>query len=399
MAKDNEGQTLRDYGKRKKRYRRIRAFVICLLLFAIGLAGLAYWYRLNNMVYHNYEISHTTPNTGGIDTQYISFGSSVVKYNKDGAEAIDKEGKALWNATYEMTDPIADTCGDYVVIADRGNKSIHIFHKKGEIGSINTLHNIIKVRVANQGVVAALMEEEDTSYIKLFYTDGIEATSSEESSILTEIASNVNENGFPTDIALSKDGKKLVVNYLSINSGKLLNQIGFYNYGEVGQNQNDNMVGGFKYEGIVIPRIEFLNNDTVCIYKENGLVLYSMRETPNLITEINYDVKIKSILHSSKYTGVVLEGEEGKQKQLLLYDLKGNLALDQEVEFDYKKIFITGEEVVMYDNLSCYIMKTNGKEKFKYTFTSNISALYPVNHLDYYLLVNATEVSGITLVE
>jgi len=94
-----------------------------------------------------------------------------------------------------------------------------------------------------------------------------------------------------------------------------------------------------------------------------------------------------------------LEGEEGTPGQILLYDLKGNKVLEHELDFEYDKIFLSGDDIIMYDNLSCRIMKINGKEKFRYTFAANISALYPINNLDRYFLINASEISEIKLAE
>jgi hypothetical protein len=399
MASEIEGQALRDYGNRKKRYRRIRMFIISMLFIAAAIAGIIYWLRLTNMTYQSYTVTNTIPNTGESTSNYISFGSAVVKYNKDGAAAINSEGDILWNGSFEMTDPIADTCGDYVVIADRGNKSIHIYNKSGEVGSIITVYNISKVEIARQGVVAAMMMDGETSYIKLFYADGSEAISSEDSSTLCEIEKSLKEDGYPMDFALSEDGKKLAVSFLSFNSGKLKSMIGFWNFGEVGKNEINNFMGGYEYEDIVIPSVTFLNNDVACAYKENGIMMFYMPEIENIIYDENYERKIKSVFHNEKYTGVVLESEEGTSAQLLLYDLKGKKVLDKKLDFEYNKIMVSGEEIVMYDNLSCIVMKTNGKVKFRYTFTSNLAAFYPVNHLNKYFLINASEISEITLQE
>ena len=399
MAREIEGQTLRDYGNRKKRYRRIRTFIICMLLLAVVVVGLVYWYRLTNMSYQNYEVTNTTPNTGEYTANYISYGNAVVKYSKDGAVAIDENGDLLWNGSYEMMDPIADTCGDYVVIADRGSKSLYIFNQKGEVGNITTLYDIVKVEIAKQGVVAALMEEGEMSYTKLYYADKSVAASSEDSNVLCEIELNVNEDGYPMDIALSEDGEKLIVIYLTVTSGELVSNIVFYNFGEVGQSKVDRITGAYIYEGSIIPKVTFLNNDVACVYKEDGFMLYSMPEIPKLIHQEDLKSKITSVIHSEKYTGVVLEGEEGTPRQILLYDLKGNKVLEQELDFEYDKIFLSGDDIIMYDNLSCRIIKINGKEKFQYTFAANISALYPINNLDRYFLINASEISEIKLAE
>lgn len=390
MAKENSGKTLRDYGQRRKRYRRVRALFIYALILLSIVVGVLYLIKLYNKSYQSYEIIHTISNTGEAAEGYLSYGNDVVKFSKDGAVAMDKDGDLIWNGSYEMTDPIADICDKYVVVADRGKKSLVIFNEKGVAGEITTLYDIVKVRVAAQGVVAVLMEDGGMNNITLYSKDGTN---------LGEKVTYINDSGYPLDIALSSDGEKLVVSYLSVTTGKLNSTVAFFNFGEVGQNQTDRFVGGYDREEIVIPRVVFLNNDVVGVYKENGFMIYSMRETPKLRFEETLEQKIQSVLYNEKYVGVVLKGEEASSNLLLLYDLDGDKVLERKLNVTYDKISLSGDEIIMHDNLSCVILKTNGKEKFRYTFDSNIDAFYPINRLDRYYLINSLEISEIKLLE
>jgi hypothetical protein len=148
-----------------------------------------------------------------------------------------------------------------------------------------------------------------------------------------------------------------------------------------------------------VPRITFLDNDTVCAFKENGLLIFTMEEIAELATEETIEGKIESVLHNRKYAGMVIRENGDKETRLLLYDLRGKKILDKKLDFEYESIYLSGDEVIMYDDLTCVIYKADGKEKFRYTFTSNISALYSINNLDRYFLVNPQEILEIQLVE
>ena len=303
MAKEIEGQTLREYGNRRKRYRRIRNTIIGMLLVAIIVVVGIYLYLLYNKDYQSYEVISSQAVTGASGNGYLIYNGGIVKYSRDGAVAIGKDGDLLWNGSYEMMDPIADSCDDYVVVADRGNKLIHIFNEKGFVSSIITLYDIIKVEVGNKGVVAVLMENGDNSYLKLYYEDGTVVSDSNEDGLLSEIVKNVEDAGYPIDFSLSNDGKKLVVSFLSFTSGKLVSSVGFYNFGEVGQNFLDRFVGGFEEKEIIIPKVAFLGNDTVCIYKENGYLFVHAGETGTDTGE-TFDNKIQSIFFNEKYNSL-----------------------------------------------------------------------------------------------
>jgi hypothetical protein len=391
MSMENEGQALRDYGNRKKRLKRRRNIVISTLLLVVAVVGTVYLFSLLNRNYKSYEVLKAIDNTGENTAGYLSYGSSVVKYSRDGAVAYDKDGNLIWNGSYEMKEPIADTCGKYVVVADRGGKSVQIFNGKGSVGNFTTTYNILKVEVASQGVVAALMEDGEEDYIYLYDVDGTE---------LVHKKTNVNDAGYSLDISLSNNGEKLVISYLSVTKGELLSTVAFYNFGEVGQNYTDGFVGGYAFKGEVVPRVVFVNNDTACAYKDNGFLIYAMKEKSYMVhEELFEDSKIQSVLYNENYIGIVLEAGEAEPKKLLLYDLEGNKVLEKKLEFDYSKIFLTDKEIIMYDNLSCIILKINGSEKFRYTFDSNIAAFYPINDLDRYFFINESKISEILLAE
>ena len=389
MSRENENQVLRGYISRKKRYIRIRNMVIVALLFAVVFIGLIYTIYRYNRSYHSYKVIKTTDLAGDNSGGYLSYGSSVIRYNKDGAAAYDKSGNVIWKGSYDMSDPIADTCGQYVVIADRGGKSVHIYNNKREVGSYSTDYEISRVSVADQGVVAVLMEEGDKNYITLYDVDGTD---------LVKFDRDVNVIGYPMDMSLSEDGQKLVLSCLSVAKGDLECNVGFYNFSDVGKNYTNRYVGGYSFKkGILSPRVKFLNNDTVCVYKENGFVIYSMKQMPIDLKEVNFKEKIKSIIYNKSYTGVVLESADGSSKHLMLYNLKGKQVLDKTFNFEYTKILMTDKEIIMYNDLNCMIMKTSGKIKFQHKLDNAISVFYPINNLDRYYLIQEGKLSEIQL--
>ncbi len=392
MAREMEGQqSIRDYRSRKKRSRRIRIYAFAALLLIFLTAGAIYLFRLSQRSYSSYEVSGSIPNTEENLSGYLPYNGSAVRYGLDGAVAFDEKGKLLWNGSYEMQDPIADVCEKYVVIADRGNKEVRVYNENGEAASFRMEHAIIKASVAQQGVTAILMGDKNNHYIKLLDLKGEE---------LVDQGYPISKYGYPMDIDLSNDGKKLAMILMKVNQGKIVNEVGFWNFGEVGKNLKDRFAGGFSYEEDqnIMPSVTFLDNNTACAFKDNGFILYSVPEYPEAVMEEKVEGYIRSVLHSSKYVGLVVEGENGSS-QLLLYDHKGKKLLDKKLELKYNNIFLSGDEIILYDHVSCQILKTDGKEKFHYTFPTNISAFYPLNHLDRYLFISADEVSEIRLLE
>lgn len=391
MGNENEGRSLKEYGNRKKRYkRRRRAIVIAVLLLLAVIVGI-YLLRLYNRTYQSMSVMTSKDITEDSTIGYLRYGSSMVKYGRNGVEAIDMDGNPLWNGSYELQEPIADTCGKYVVIAGKGSKEIHIYNQKGEVANLPTDYDIMKVEIASQGVVAVLMEDGDANYIKLYDLDGTE---------LATKNTHTDNEGFPLDFSLSEDGKKLVTSYLSYTGGKLTDTVAFYNFGEVGQNNLDNCTGGYAFDdGILAPKVAFVNNDTVCVFKDNGFTLYAMKEIQNKIKTENVEGQIQSVFYNKEYIGMVLQTEGTSAKSIVLYDLSGKRILKKALDFDYEKIYLADNEIILYDNMSCLIMKLNGKTKFRYTFDMNIEAIFPINGFDRYFVAGDNKLNAIQLKE
>lgn len=94
-------------------------------------------------------------------SQFLAYGNGFIKYSNDGAIYTDANDEVYWNQTYEMKEPMADVCEDYVALADKGGTEIYIMNQAGMQGKIETPMNISRISVANQGVVAVWMESDE----------------------------------------------------------------------------------------------------------------------------------------------------------------------------------------------------------------------------------------------
>ena len=391
MAIELEKHDLRSYELRKRKHKQLVTIIIIVsIIIVIGIIIFAVNLILHKN-YTSYQVIHKTERSDSSSAKYDRYKTGVLRYSRDGAMAMDGAGNLLWNGTFEMKDPIADVCDKYVAISDRGYKSLEVFNGEGGMTTINVPNPIIKTEIANQGVTAVLMDGEEVNYIGIYSEDGEELVSTR----------TVNEkDGFPVDLSLSDDGRKLVTSYLSISSGKVQSKITFYNFGGVGQNYVDNIVGGFDYGQTIIPNIEFINNNTVCAFGDNRFSLYSMNQTPKVVYEETFKSEIKSIFHSDKYVGFVLNNSDKEDKyRILLYDLQGKVILNKAINYNYDNIYVSEDEIILYSNLEWIILHNDGEEKFHYTFDSDISYILPVNNMDKYIIIDNQNIEEVKLTE
>jgi hypothetical protein len=150
----------------------------------------------------------------------------------------------------------------------------------------------------------------------------------------------------------------------------------------------------------LVPDVEFITNDIAAAFGDNKFSLYSIEQTSKLIYEENLTKEIKTVLHNEKYIGFIFNNSEGNDKyQLVLYDLQGKRILDKGINFEYDTAMLSGDEIILYSNLDWRIIKTNGQEKFKYTFTNNISYIMPFNNADKYLVIENQKIDEVKLIE
>ena len=348
--------------------------IVCALLLAIYLFCV---YR----TYNNYKVRKTIKIETGTNSQYQAFGEFVVKYSNDGISYINGT-ETIWNEAYEMKSPIVDVCGDYLAIADKNSNTIYIFNKKGKVGEVNTSYPIIKIEVAQQGVVAALLEEASANYIELYDKEG---------NLIVSHKSLLSENGFPLSFSISNDGEKMMTSYLSIKEGSTENQVIFYNFSNVGKDEVDRVVGTFnQYGETIVPAVYFVSNEDAIAIGDNVLTIYKMKEKPTIRKEIKFDKEIQKVFYNEKYVGLIFENSKGDTPcKMEVYSLSGEKIMSKEIEMNLDHVKFAGKNVLMYDDVTCELISLKGVVKFKHVFTKQLDAIVPMESTNTFLLMKS----------
>ena len=356
--------------------------IVCALLLAIYLFCV---YR----TYNNYKVRKTIKIETGTNSQYQAFGEFVVKYSNDGISYINGT-ETIWNEAYEMKSPIVDVCGDYLAIADKNSNTIYIFNKKGKVGEVNTSYPIIKIEVAQQGVVAALLEEASANYIELYDKEG---------NLIVSHKSLLSENGFPLSFSISNDGEKMMTSYLSIKEGSTENQVIFYNFSNVGKDEVDRVVGTFnQYGETIVPAVYFVSNEDAIAIGDNVLTIYKMKEKPTIRKEIKFDKEIQKVFYNEKYVGLIFENSKGDTPyKMEVYSLSGEKIMSKEIEINLDHVKFAGKNVLMYDDVTCELISLKGVAKFKHVFTKQLDAIVPMESTNTFLLMTKNKIEEISL--
>ncbi len=250
--------------------------------------------------------------------------------------------------------------------------------------------DIVSVRVANQGTTAVLMQKDGISYIQLYDKDG---------NNLAEGQISIKNSGYPLDIALSNDAIKLAVTMLDINEGNIKSMITFYNFGSVGQNEIDHMVGSCSYSDMVIPQIEFVTNDRMLAFGDSKVYIFEGTQKPTQSKEIDIKNEVKSFFFNKDYLGFIQNKEdEENTRHMEIYDTKGGHIMSKDFVLDYDTIeFLANNEICIRNEKECLIYNTYGVKHFVQTFDSPLIKIISGTSSRYYTFILEDTVEKVKL--
>lgn len=364
---------------------------VLVVLFVIG-AYFARGFFGKNPVYTGCMTLQSTDRADSRSASYVKYGDGFLRYSKDGIAYYNADNIPQWNASYEIQQPVIDIREDYCAVAGVGDSWIYVFNKSGAVMSVDTVLPIISVSVAANGCVAAILEDGNTQYIDMYDTTGEKAY---------RIKTTISGNGVPMSISISNDAVKLMVAYTDIDNNNISTSVAFYNFGEVGKNMAERLVGGFdQYDGMLVPQVRFITADTAIAVATGKLSIYSINQYPKLMTDIAFGKELHGMFYSQNYIGLVFENHEsGYPYEVMIYDLKGTLAGDFSIETDYKKYGFVEDNVLMYDDNDMLLYGLDGTQRFGHVFDAAIDSLIPVSGDDTYVYINSRKVQKIKLTE
>lgn len=362
-------------------------WIIAVLVVAILVSGIYLYNKYST--YKDYSVIKSTKIESGAGSKYIPFGDFVVRYSSDGISYFD-EKETIWDEAYEMKAPVVDVCGSYLAICDKNTNDIYLYNESGKQGKITTSYPIIKLEVAEQGVVTALLEDKNANYIEVYDKSGKRLVSHK---------TLIDENGYPLNFSLSDDGTKMLVSYLTINNGIINNKILFYNFSKAGKNASDRVVGSFgQYKETIVPLVQFVSNNYAIAVGENILSIYKMKSKPSIQKEVSFKDEIQKVFYSEDYVGIVFKNTDSKKPcRVEVYNLHGNRVMKSDLDMEFDTIKFVDKNVIMYNDMNCQIISFKGVKKFEHNFKEEITDIIPTGGSRTYLLMTNSVIEKIRL--
>ena len=349
-----EGSRLEDFWCFLKSVRPKKSVVITGIVL---IAGAAVILGVINHVDQNYRILASIENEDTQSSEYVHFGNDLLKYGDESVSLLSQSGETLWSQNYEMSSPESSIRGSTAVIYDKRGTSMYVIRTSGPVGPVATDFPIVKAEVAENGSIAAILEDGEKTWINYYASDG---------SLIVENQTRMENNGYPLDLAVSPDGEVISVSYLMVESGEISSQVVFYNFGQEGQEQVDNIVAEFTYEDTVVPDLVYFDNNTCVAFRDDGFSVFQGNDIPEERKSEEIDQQLISLFYNEEYFGIVTAGEEQESTYLMtLYDSSGRERSSRGFDMEYQSISFSGEKVILCAGTQVEMYNLNGRLKFQ----------------------------------
>lgn len=360
--------------------------VLVVALIAVVSVVVARVYVINKEYTQVTEVSSTEffISTG---SKVERFGNNFIVYNSDGIKCVNYKGEQVWNEAFQMQKPMVDIAKGIVAVADYNGGKIYLMDEKNVIGTIDTGKLIRKFKASGNGYVMAVLDGEDNTPIYVYNTAGEE---------MLFFNTTMKGFGYPLEIAISDNGILGAVSYLNVDKGSFYTSVGFYNFGEVGQNYQDSLMSSYSYQSALVPEIKFAGNNKAVAVADNRLMFYSGDQMPQSVGDILISETILSVYEDDKYVVLFFASDDGEHKyKAEIYDYDAKLKDKMYFDIDYSDVFFDSNRIVLYNGEEVLIHIIGGKDKFLGNFEDPILALIPTSSSKRFIQVTPDEIKTI----
>ncbi|MCF0146495.1 MAG: hypothetical protein HUJ73_07910 [Eubacterium sp.] len=355
------------------RKRRI-LFIYGILFLAIGITVIALILFFTNRTYEEFYVLRSEPEENQASSLYAGINGNILKCSTDEVRLQDRQGTEIWNISCSFSTPAMSSCENTIVVYDKGGTEILVADRIGKLGSFTASLPIVRACVSEDGNVAVIEENDNSSFIHYYSCDGTEIAS---------IKTSMDDPGYPLDVSLSNDGERLAVASLAFKDGVQKGVVHVYSFGSAGQNQMDNRIAAFEFEQTVVPDVEFLDNKTFAAFRDNGFTVYQGTKVPAEINTYTTERTINGIFCSRDRIGLLETGENPDLRNVHIFNKDGTEIMDLETGFPAARAEINENEVSLYNGPSLCVYDLNGSLKFEGALETNPKAFFTVGKRRY----------------
>ncbi len=344
-----------------------------LIALVIILAGVSRF-----RAYDSYEIEDSFRIEGTSGLNFLPFADGILAYSRDGAVHYEKTGATVWNEAYNMLSPVAVTNGSRLIVYDRQGSTLVAMSEEKELWNVSTNHTIVDAAVSADGTVAVLSQDGETGYISLYNDQGKQAGSGQV---------HLDQTGYPMSLAISDDGKRLIVSFEYPADGRLATRVNIYDFSEDGDRQKDNIMASFRYKDTVCPEVAYFSDGRACAFTGSGVRIYSAGRQIKEAAYVKAGYNIAAV--AAGKTGFALIRRDKSDKGVItVYSDNGKEKFRRNLLSSYERVFFLDDgRVMIKSGRQVDIFTRTGRKWFTYRFPDQVEAFIPGETLREFFLV------------
>ncbi len=349
---------IEEYKRKIVKQKKVRYLRVVLIVTVVLIAVLIVKIMFDKRSYDSYKVLEIDEQIDSSVLHYKELGDYVLRYSGDGVSLLNKSDRVVWNDSIQMTTPMIVSFDKIAAIYETKGTEVHIYGIDGKLGKINTEYPILKAGISGLGGVAVILENDENTLINYYSADG---------ELIASSSTNMKNPGYPVDLSLSEDGLSMAVTYFVVDEDVISSYLAFYNFGEAGQNKEDNLMDGFRFDGILVPKVQYLDAKTLVAYREDGFTIYRGTNLIEEIKSVTFEDEIISSFSDGELFGFVFSGTD-HAFVMKVYNSSGNEQMDGGFDLVYDKIKISDNQIILYNANQLAVIGSNGVVRFSGNF-------------------------------
>lgn len=387
--REKRQQEQSNYRDKIRKHKLTTVYRVLLILAALAAVGALVAVQYKRHIYVGYDIVSSVERQTTEGASDFRLQDSILTYSKDGAHCTDVKGNVKWNQTYEIQDMKLAVCQNVAAIGNYNGRDIYVQNTQEQLGTITTTMPIRDLTVSASGRITAVLEDTNVTWVNTYDLQG---------EILYTGQTHMYNSGYPAALSLSPNGELLGISYTYVDAGIVKTNVVFYNFGPVGANQSDYIVSAFAYEDLLVPQLQFINNETAFAVGDSRLMIYSGGQKPVSAAEYLFEEEVQSVFYGEEYIGLVFLSENTDAVYRLdVYSAQGEKIGSCHFDLEYLDLFFEKGQFVAYNETECVIMTFEGTEKYRGFFSKPVNLMIPTDRAYRYTLVTDGSIDTIQL--
>jgi len=374
--------------RKRAKFKRRASLIIPLLMFLVMVVVGNYFlltYRFHGYARTSSIYLHSSEET----SNYEIFENGIVRFNREGVMLLNQRNREQWIQPAEFKNPVFVSSNQSFAIFDQGGNRIQVFNSRGLIGEFETSFPIQRLSVSNQGIVSVILRNEDAPLIMTFDAVG---------NLLVEKQVPLATLGYPTALALSRDGTVLAISYLSINGGRISSTVVHYNFANASLAGSDFIVSSQELDNKVVVELFFTEEDLSVAITDTTFMIFEDILTPQVREYVYIEEEIISVFYTDEYIGYVVINQEQVGYVLRLFNTYGEEVMSRAFTGEYSNIRMVENDIIMFDGSGVCIISRQGVIRFQGNLDVNPLLIMPAFGVNRFHVMSDSDLRIITLV-